>query len=364
MLTAAATYAQSLIIDLKDGQSVEYKLGDINQLSFRTDGDDPDIPVAKAVKFSVPESFADSYVYKVMHNGKQVAEVAKEYVKAIDQQVVVAYPMGEDGKADLTKGICATNGASVVWNLDANTATVGDEADAISTFYVVEGQLTATYDGDDAVDATMAADVLVDKRGTETNTYRIVKIGTQYWTADNLRTIYYTDGTPIQGYTEDESAAWMSSTEGAYLVQSDKDWVKLAGQYYNGYVAVSDKIAPEGWTVPTQAEYSKVRTAGGTKAKNFRDDRIGTWALENLGTNVTGFSAVATGSYAGSNGIASDTTEAYFWSTTSYFDALARGNVLDYFRVSSTPTGNAVVSTNITGGHSYTFGHTIRLLRK
>ncbi len=365
IISAATACAQSLVIDLKDGQKAEYKLEDINSLYFEgVETEGPDDPVARVVKFAVPASFSDSYVYKVMNGNKQVAEVAKEYIKAITKQVVVVYPMGEDGKADLTKGICADNGASVVWDLGANTATVGSEAGAVSAFYVVDGVLVTEYAGSDAADASLVADVLVDKRGTETNTYRIVKIGTQYWTADNLRTIYYTDGTPIQGFTEDETDAWKETTAGAYLSGMDKDWVKMAGQYYNGFVAVSDKIAPDGWTVPTQAEYAKLRTAGSLKGANFRSEATGAWLPDCVCNNMTGFSAVATGSYANSSGIQSDTTEAYFWSTTSYYDALARGNVLDYFRVSSNNTGNTVVSNNISGGHSYYFGHTIRLLRK
>lgn len=364
MLSATAAFAQSLVIDLKNGDSVEYKLGDINQLTFKTDGgDDPEIPVDKTAKFTVPSSFTDSYVYKVMLDGKQVAEVAKEYVKAIDKQVVVAYPMGEDGKADLTKGICATTGATVVWDLSNNTATVGEEAEAVSTFYVVDGELKTAYDGATA-DASLVADVLVDKRGTETNTYRIAKIGTQYWTADNLRTIYYTDGTPIQGYTEQQADAWMATTEGAYLSGMDNDWVKMAGQYYNGYAAVSDKIAPEGWAVPTQAELTKLRSAGNLKAANFRSDAAGAWAFDVTCNNMTGFSAVATGSYAGKSGITGDTSDTYFWSTTSYYDALSKANNLDTFRVTSNANANTVVSSSMLGGHVYTFGHVIRFIRK
>lgn len=365
IISAATACAQSLVIDLKDGQKAEYKLEDINSLYFEgieTEG--PDDPVARVVKFAVPASFSDSYVYKVMNGNKQVAEVAKEYIKAITKQVVVVYPMGEDGKADLTKGICADNGASVVWDLGANTATVGSEVGAVSAFYVVDGALVTEYAGSDAADASIVADVLVDKRGTETNTYRIVKIGTQYWTADNLRTIYYTDGTPIQGFTEDETDAWMETTAGAYLSGMDKDWVKMAGQYYNGFVAVSDKIAPEGWTVPTQPDYTKLRSAGSLKGANFRSDVTGAWLPDCVCNNMTGFSAVATGSYTGTTGIQSDTTDAYFWTSTSYYDAFSKGNNLDTFRVTSAASGNVVVSSSMLGGHLYYFGHTIRLLRK
>lgn len=366
LLCAGAAFAQHyLVVDLKDGQKVEYKLEDITSLTFRNDGETPDIPVDKTSKFSIPASFSDSYVYKVMQDGKQVAEVAKEYIKAINAQVVVVYPMGEDGKADLTKGICPADGATVTWDLSKNTATVGAAAEAVATFYVVKGELLTAYDGDDAVEATVVADVLVDKRGSETNTYRIVKIGTQYWTADNLRTIYYTDGTPIQGYTEEESAAWMATTEGAYLSGMDKDWVKMAGQYYNGYVAVSDKIAPEGWAVPTQPEYTKLRSAGNLKGANFRSDAAGAWLPDCVCNNMTGFSAVATGSYVGSAGIEADTTDAYIWTSTSYYNNyFPKGDNIDTFRVTSSATGNVVVSSSALGGHVYTTGHTIRFIRK
>lgn len=365
VMLAAGAMAQTpttLSINLKSGEKVAYTLSDIDNITFTEgEGDDPQ-PEVKNVKFSVPASFESSFVQKVMNGSTQVAEIAQEYIKSINKQVVVVYPCGEDGKADLTKGVTST-GASVVWDLSANTATVGDEGDEVATFYIVDGELLTSYDGQ-AIDASVQPDLLVDVRGSESNTYRLCKIGTFYLTADNLRATRYADGSAIPGISETETDAWKANTTGAYLAYGDAQWVKYAGYLYSGYVIFNEAgIAPEGWAVPTQAEYSKIRTAGNLLSVNFKDSAELTWATGGEGNNMTGFSGIATGYYSTATDLTGMNTEAFFWSSTKYYDALARADVIDYFRLTATGK-NSVVSTTITGGHSQPFAHSIRLIRK
>lgn len=365
-LCAASAFAQSttpyeLVVNLKDGNTVKYTVADIQSLTF--EGGEP-IVETKAYSFGVPKSFTDSYVYNVMVDGQKVAEIAKEYVKKANKQLIVAYPVGEDGKADLTKGL-ATTGETVVWDLTNNTATVGAAADAIATFYVVDGELKAVYDGE-ATAASLVADVLTDKRGTETCTYRIVKIGTQYWMADNLRTQFYTDGTAIASFEESDKTGWSACTTPAYVVSTDKEWVKMAGLYYNGYAATGEKIAPEGWEVPSRDQLVKLRSAGNLAGIYFKDDAPGAWAEGMEGTNLNLFSAIATGSYANGE-IQSLNSDAYFWSSTKGKNWLNKEGVATFRIAGSNKNGSNNMNTVVSpadDGHVFTFGHTIRCVRK
>lgn len=359
--TAVAQAPNTMYVNLKNGTSVEYTINDIQDITFTENGGEV-IPEVKNVKFTVPASFESSFVQKVMNEGKQVAEIAQEYIKSINKQVVVVYPCDENGKADLTKGVTST-GASVVWDLTANTATVGEEGDEVAAFYVVDGELLTSYD-EATVDATIQPDLLVDVRGTESNTYKICKIGTMYLTAENLRATRYVNGSAIAALSETETDAWKANTTGAYLNYGDAQWVNYAGYLYSGYVIFNEAgIAPEGWAVPTQAEYTKIRTAGNLLSVNFKDDAPLSWATGGEGNNITGFTGIATGYYSTATGLTALNTDTYFWTQTKYYDALPKADVVDYFRLTATGK-NSVVSTTITGGHTLNFGHCIRLIRK
>lgn len=369
MLCAMSVNAQTtsntkMQVHLKSGQTVEYYLTDIDRLTFAAEN--PDVTEPSNFSIKVPTSFESSYVQKVMYSGKQIAEIAQEYIKSINAQTVVIYPCDENGKADLTKGMTA-DGRAVVWDMSANTATVTGEgsAAAAATVYLVDGEIAQDYDGETA-QTTISPDVIIDRRGTETETYTIVKIGTQYWMAENLRTKYFADGTSIASYTEtQDKSVWNDNTSGMYLTESDANWVKVAGLLYNGFCVTSEKgIAPEGWEVPTQAQLAKLRSAGNLKAANFRLDESMAWANGTVCNNMTGFSAIATGYYSTATGVNEEMSETWFWSSTKYYDGLSKADNLDTLRITANATGNVVVSSSALGGHLLQFGHAIRCIRK
>ena len=356
----AQEVSNSMLINLKSGETVEYVLSDIQNITFKSPEQS-----ASAYSIAVPKTFNTGWVQKVMVDGKQVAEICREYIKSITAQRDVIYPCDENGRADLSKGL-TTLGETVVWDLTANTATVTGSAaaDAAATVYYIDGEITLAEAGE-AVAATVIPDVISDRRGTELNTYTIVKIGTQYWMAENLRATKFTDGTTIEAISESNADAWKANKTGAYLTDSEADWVKVAGYLYNGYCVTSEHgIAPEGWEVPTQEQLTKLRSAGNLKAMNFKSDVPMTWGDGATGNNITGFAAVATGYYSTATGLNSMYSETWFWSSTKYYDAMSRGDNLDTLRVTSTTTGNVVVSSSTFGGHALEFGHAIRCVRK
>jgi uncharacterized protein (TIGR02145 family) len=316
-----------------------------------------------ALSIAIPSSFNDCWVQRVMYNGVKVAEVCKEYIKEFDDQRIVVYPCDENGYAILTKGVSASDGGSVVWDEENNTVTyTAGNSTALSMVYMVDGEIVLT--APDMADPTIVeADLLVDKRGNEEQVYQIVKIGTQYWLAENLRTSKWVDGTDIPIYKSTQTAEWNANTTGAcHVYADDNDYISIFGMLYNGYcIANADNLAPEGWEVPSQTQWAALRSYGGPVANNFKSDTDYSWNMGKEGTNVTGFNVWAAGFFSPATGDADDGADAWYWSTTPFEDPLSSSPSFQMIRFNQT-SKNMVRYT--TSGHNYTYGHSVRCVRK
>jgi uncharacterized protein (TIGR02145 family)/uncharacterized repeat protein (TIGR02543 family) len=109
--------------------------------------------------------------------------------------------------------------------------------------------------GSVASNATLSVSTLTDVDG---NVYHHVKIGTQVWTMENLRVTKYNDNSPIP--LDTSTATWGATTSKYcyYNNTSNAESIKKFGALYNWYVVSpsnSNKIAPTGWHVPTDAQW-------------------------------------------------------------------------------------------------------------
>jgi len=87
------------------------------------------------------------------------------------------------------------------------------------------------------------------------NVYKTVKIGSQVWMAENLRTTKYNDGTEIPNVIAYKN--WESSSTGAYCCYwNSKNTKTKFGLLYNWYAVYTGKLAPSGWHVPTDTEWT------------------------------------------------------------------------------------------------------------
>jgi len=88
------------------------------------------------------------------------------------------------------------------------------------------------------------------------NVYHIVTIGTQVWMVENLNVTHYRNGETIQNILID--SLWMRDTIGSYCNYFNKDSFGLIyGKLYNWYAINNPRnIAPTGWHVPTDAEWT------------------------------------------------------------------------------------------------------------
>ena len=92
----------------------------------------------------------------------------------------------------------------------------------------------------------------------EGNIYKTVKIGNQTWMAENLRTTKYRDGSDIPLVTV--NSIWDKLKTGAYCNynnSTDDEFIATYGRLYNWYaIDNSSKVAPNGWHVASDAEWT------------------------------------------------------------------------------------------------------------
>ena len=123
------------------------------------------------------------------------------------------------------------------------------------------------------------------------NSYHTVKIGTQTWMVENLKTTKFNDGTPIPSIRD--SASWKASLSPGYCFYKN-DSAKNKSTYgalYNWYAVNTGKLAPKGWHIPTDAEWTVLINYVGSKydtscsaAKALANNA--TWALDASGCSV------------------------------------------------------------------------------
>jgi uncharacterized protein (TIGR02145 family) len=153
------------------------------------------------------------------------------------------------------------------------------------------------------------------------NIYTSVKIGTQLWLSENLKTTKYNDGTAIPNVTNADD--WFGLTTPSYCwYNNDASTYKNSyGALYNWYAVNTGKLCPEGWHVSTGADWTTLITyLGDENAAGGKLKESGTihWNAPNTGsTNESGFTALP-GGYRDYNGVFSlIRNSGYWWSTTT-----------------------------------------------
>lgn len=160
----------------------------------------------------------------------------------------------------------------------------------------------------------------VDKDG---NVYHSVHIDCDCWTVRNLESLTYPDyatnhttthpnaGAAIPGVYNYTSPEYPNTNENVTNFGRLYDWPSVVnGGALNDYGHVQG-ICPDGWYVPTAAQYDALNAHG---ADALKDSRF--W-LDGGGSNTTGFSSLPGGYYDGSiQRYLNLMGEDYYWSTT------------------------------------------------
>jgi uncharacterized protein (TIGR02145 family) len=227
------------------------------------------------------------------------------------------------------------------------TYTTGDRLLYKGTFGNYSTVVTDVPTADKTINFDFAA--CTDADG---NNYKVVKIGSQTWMAENLKTTKYNDGTSIPNVTD--NTAWNNLiTSGYCWYNNDATTNKNTyGALYNWYTVNTAKLAPTGWHVPTDAEWTTLENYLMANVYNFDGTTTGNKYAKSLaattnwatytGTGVigndlsknnsTGFSALPGGYRSGSGTFYHLGYSDYWWAATEYsMDAGCIRFIYNYF---------------------------------
>lgn len=161
-----------------------------------------------------------------------------------------------------------------------------------------------------------------------------IVIGTQQWMNKNLDVAFYRNGDPIPQVTD--PIQWENLTTGAWCYyNNDSTQGNKYGKLYNWH-AVNDPrgLAPQGWHIPSDAEWTALETTlGGSSVAGGKMKEAGTfnWLSPNTaGNNNSGFAGLPGGWRFHSGTFLLVTSDCFWWSATEIGVSLAWYRNLNY----------------------------------
>jgi len=182
------------------------------------------------------------------------------------------------------------------------------------------------------------------------NVYKTVKIGKQWWMAENLKVKRYRNGDTlifVDTQFDPGKVKWDTINTGSYTNTN-----AIFGLFYNWYAIIDNRnIAPAGWHVPSDDEWKELEMFLGMSKEdadkvNFRGNKEGD-KLKSIndqgwnkpsdiykvwGTNESGFCAKGGGAVMNNKiwGNPSSYLTGFWWTSTVKVDSLAWYRYLDY----------------------------------
>ncbi len=206
----------------------------------------------------------------------------------------------------------------------------------------------------------------------ENNTYNIVKIGTQVWMSENLKTTKYSNGDLIGTTTPTTLDITSESTpKYQWAYAGNESNVNTYGRLYTWYaVTDSRNVCPTGWHVPTDAEWTVLTdylTSNGYGYQGSGTDiaksmaatsgwtasaTAGAVGNDQASNNTRGFTALP-GGYRYYNGTYYTFGDyGYWWSSAEFSTANAYGRFMGYH------DGNVTIYNDIKN-----YGFSVRCLK-
>lgn len=165
----------------------------------------------------------------------------------------------------------------------------------------------------------------------KTGTIPSVVIGSQIWSSKNLDVTTYNDGTPIPQVTD--PTQWANLTTGAWCYYNNDsangaiygklyNWYAVAGIHDNDPNTPNKTLAPLGWHIPSDTEWTTLTTfLGGPQVAGGKMKSTGTslWLSPNLGaTNLSGFTGFPGGCRPPSGIFDNIGYDGFWWSSSEF----------------------------------------------
>lgn len=162
--------------------------------------------------------------------------------------------------------------------------------------------ITSCQEDEEPVAPVPETGTVIDIDGNE---YKTIKIGNQWWMAENLKVKTFSDGTLL--YEQPNEADWINANQAYCIYEANDD---APGLLYN-YAAVNsaNKLAPQGWHIPTDEEWKtleihlgmslsdadKLAWRGSNQGEKLKIKSPEGWSIyESVwNTNESGFTALA-----------------------------------------------------------------------
>ncbi|MEI6639152.1 MAG: fibrobacter succinogenes major paralogous domain-containing protein [Chlorobium sp.] len=167
------------------------------------------------------------------------------------------------------------------------------------------------------------------------NSYPASKIGSMILIGKNLDVAHYRNGDTIPEVREPRE--WASLTTGAWCYNDNKQANGTTyGKLYNWYAVADPRgLAPNGWHVATEAEWSLLcDQLGGSENAGGALKAPGSWKGSDAGTaaNASGFNALPAGARRDTDGAFMPPGEySRLWTSTELTPISAWGRSLGYF---------------------------------
>ena len=239
-------------------------------------------------------------------------------------------------------GFGTTSGTALAGDTALFSGSYNDLTDKPTTYTQseVDALISDLQDQIDALQSATGSGSVTDQNG---NSYPYLTYGNQVWTVGNAEMVTYRDGTEIPQVTDD--TAWENLTTGAWAYYDNDptkprlyNWYAVMGIHDTDPNTPNKEFAPEGWHVPTDAEWTTLENYLIANGYNYDDTTTGSKIAKAMASttgwnsstepgapgndqslnNSSGFNAFPEGYRSPSDLFQDEGGGAYFWCSTVF----------------------------------------------